>query len=185
MKNAQKTSTKSLVLTGMFVAVLAVLSQLSIPMPSGIPVTLQTFAVALVAYVLGAKLGVMAIVVYILLGAVGVPVFANFYSGVGVLVGTTGGFIWGFIFMTILCGLGWVQKKKVLAVIFSAAGLLLCHLFGILQFMAVMDMGFISSAEIVSLPYLVKDILSVVAAYFVSAAIRKALYAADLAYGIL
>ena len=65
----------------MFTAVVAVLSQIAIPMPSGVPVTLQTLAVALCGYVLGSKKGAVSLLVYALLGAVGAPVFANFKGG--------------------------------------------------------------------------------------------------------
>ncbi len=71
----KRVSTRSIVITGMFAAVIAVLAQVALPMPSGVPVTLQTFAIALTGVVLGAKLGMAAAGVYILLGAVGVPVF--------------------------------------------------------------------------------------------------------------
>ncbi|MDO4522769.1 MAG: biotin transporter BioY [Eubacteriales bacterium] len=179
MKKTQSSKTMMVIMVGMFAAVLAALSQLSIPMPSGVPVTLQTFAVALTAYVLGWKLGGLATVVYILLGAVGVPVFANLHGGVGVLVGATGGFIWGFLFMVLLCGFG-MQKNKALLCVLSAAGLAVCHLLGILQFMAVMDMGFTESAVLVSVPYLVKDVISVVVAYLLAVAVRRALNAADI-----
>lgn len=180
MEKKQRMSTKSIIMIGMFAAVLAVLSQLSIPMPSGVPVTLQTFAVALTAYVLGWKFGCAATIVYILLGAVGVPVFAGFSGGVSVLTGMTGGFIWGFIFMVLLCGFGMAQKNKVLLGVLSALGLAVCHLLGIVQFMAVSGNGFAASAMMVSVPYLIKDVVSVVIAYVLALAIRRALNAANI-----
>ncbi|MDO4632423.1 MAG: biotin transporter BioY [Eubacteriales bacterium] len=185
MSEKRSSKTMIVVLTGMFAAVLAVLSQLSIPMPSGVPVTLQTFAVALTAYVLGWKVGTLATVVYVLIGAVGVPVFANLHGGVGVLVGATGGFIWGFILMVLLLGFALEAKNKVLLVVLSAAGLAVCHLLGILQFMAVMNangkgMSFAAAAMLVSVPYLLKDIISVAAAYFLAMAVRRGLRAANL-----
>lgn len=180
MEKKQRVSTKSIIMVGMFAAVLAVLSQLSIPMPSGVPVTLQTFAVALTAYVLGWKLGCAATVVYILLGAVGVPVFAGLSGGVSVLTGMTGGFIWGFIFMVLLCGIGMAQKNKAVLAVLSAAGLAVCHLLGIIQFMAVSGNGFAASAMMVSVPYLIKDAASVVIAYLLALAVRRALNAADI-----
>ena len=182
MEKGRGRSTRAVVMTGMFVAVLAVLSQLSIPLPSGVPITLQTFAVALTAYVLGAKMGVAAVAVYILLGALGVPVYANFSAGPGVLFGMTGGFFWGFLFMALLCGWGMEQGKKALLAGVSAAGLAICHLLGIAQFMAVMHMGFAEAALLASVPYLVKDALSVAAAYLAALAVRRALRAAALAY---
>ena len=168
-------TTKRLVMTGMFVAVLAVMSQLSIPLPSGVPITMQTFAVALTAYVLGAKMGVWVMAAYLLLGAVGVPVFAGFSAGPGVLFGTAGGFLWGFICMVVLCGIGIGRDNRALLVVLSAAGLALCHLLGIFQFMAVMGMGFWESFVMVSLPYLLKDAVSLAAAYVVALAVRRAL----------
>ena len=86
----------------MFTAVLAVLSILQIPMPTGVPITLQTFAMALCGYVLGWQSGVAATLLYIVLGTVGVPIFAGMSAGPGVLFGYTGGFIFGFIFLTVM-----------------------------------------------------------------------------------
>ena len=70
-----------------------------ISIPSVVPFTMQTFAVFLVLLVLGGRRGTMTIVVYVLLGAVGLPVFSQFGAGIGVLLGSTGGYILGFIFM--------------------------------------------------------------------------------------
>lgn len=164
----------------MSVAVLAVLSQLSIPLPSGVPLTMQTFAVALTAYVLGPGLGAAATAVYILLGAAGIPVYAGFGAGVGVLFGTAGGFLWGFLFMAALCGMGISRDNRALQAALSAAGLAVCHLLGVLQFMLVMGMGFRESFILVSLPYLLKDALSVAAAFTVALALRRALRAAAI-----
>lgn len=178
MKN-QRDSTKMLVLSGMFAAVLGVLSQLQIPMPSGVPVTLQTFAVALAGYVLGWKFGLVSTAAWILLGAVGVPVFSQFSGGVGVLAGATGGFIWGFPAMAALCGYGYAKKPVIFAGT-SLAGLAVCHLAGVLQFSIVMDMGSAQSFMLVSFPYLVKDVLSLVGAYAVARAVRTGLHAAGV-----
>lgn len=168
-----------LVLSGMFAAVLGVLSQLQIPMPSGVPVTLQTFAVALAGYVLGWKFGVVSTAAWILLGAAGVPVFSQFSGGFGVLAGATGGFIWGFPAMAALCGWGYAKKPVIFAGA-SLAGLAVCHLAGVLQFSAVMEMGFVQSFLLVSLPYLIKDILSLIGAYAAAKAVRTGLRAAGL-----
>ena len=70
-----------------------------ISIPAAVPFTMQTFAVFLVLLILGGRRGTMTIVVYVLLGAVGLPVFSQFGAGIGVLLGSTGGYILGFIFM--------------------------------------------------------------------------------------
>ena len=89
------------------------------------------------------------------------------------LVGMTGGFIWGFLLMVLLCGFGVAQKNKALTALFSIAGLAVCHFLGVLQFMVVSGRGFAESALLVSVPYLAKDVISIGVAYFVAMAVRR------------
>ena len=102
MKN-NTLSVPEIAMTGMFTAVLAVLSILQIPMPSGVPITLQTFAVALCGYVLGARKGLLSVALYLLIGFMGLPVFTGMTSGIGKLFGFTGGFLYGFLFLVFFC----------------------------------------------------------------------------------
>lgn len=159
----------------MFAAVLAVLSQIQLPMPSGVPVTLQTFAAALGGFMLGMWGGVRMVLIYVLVGAVGVPVFSGFEGGIGVLIGPKGGFIWGFVILAALCGYGDSKKKSARIIAAAGAGLLLCHLLGIFQFMAVMKIGFIKAALLTSLPFLPKDALSVIGAYLAAKRVKRRL----------
>ena len=101
--NRQKITT--IVLCALFAAITAVLSQIAIPMPSGVPVTLQTFAIALCGFYLCTARATVSTVVYVLLGAVGVPVFSGFKGGIASIVGPTGGFIIGFIAMAAISGI--------------------------------------------------------------------------------
>lgn len=177
---AVKPSTREIVYIGMFAAILAILSQISIPMPSGMPITLQTFAVALTGYVLAWKRGTAGVLIYILLGAVGVPVFSGLRGGVQVLAGHTGGFIWGFIFMAMFCGVGIIQENKTLGIMIGLIGLAICHLFGVIQFAVVMEMDILKSFLLASAPYLIKDAVSVIFAYILGYRIRKSLLKANL-----
>lgn len=179
-KSAKRTMTGTVVYVGMFAAILAVLSQIAIPMPTGMPVTLQTFAVALTGAVLGGKLAIASTAVFILLGAAGVPVFAQFSGGFGILVGPTGGFIWGFLFMALLCGIGSSMKKKLSGLAVGLAGLVICHIFGAAQYALVAGIGFGKSVLLVSVPYLVKDIISVVLAFSLGTLVRGRLRKAGL-----
>ena len=88
----QKTNFKTLDLCmiGVVTAVIVIMAQISIPMPLGVPMTMQTFAITLAGIILGSKKGAVASLIYVLLGAVGVPVFANFSGGYQLLVGPTG-----------------------------------------------------------------------------------------------
>lgn len=173
-------ATREIVYAGMFAAVLAILSQISIPMPSGVPITLQTFAVALTGFVLAWKRGMASTLIYILLGAVGVPVFAGFRGGLQVLVSHTGGFIWGFIIMTLLCGVGIMKKDKLSGILLGLTGLAICHVFGTMQFTMITKMSLPKSFLLVSAPYLIKDVLSVIFAYIIGSQIRKGLLKAGL-----
>lgn len=161
---------------GMFAAMTAVLAQISIPMPSGVPLSLQTFAVALSCFVLGAKNGSFSVLIYLLLGAVGLPVFTAFRSGFGVLFGSTGGFLWGFLILGIFCGLSVRQYHKVIKILFCTAGILLCHLLGVLQFMFVTHTDFGQAFLAASMPYLLKDALVVSAAFLTAGKVRRQLH---------
>lgn len=168
------------VLTGVMAALLAVLSQISIPLPSGVPVTLQTFAVALCGYMLGPALGCLAVGVYLALGAVGVPVLAGFCGGFGFFLGMTGGFLWGFLPMAFLCGLGMKTSRRYLALLLGMAGLAVCHLAGSMQFGLVTGTPFFTAFLTASAPYLVKDAVSLALAYLAAVAVTASLKKADL-----
>lgn len=168
-----KNKTKMIVGVGVMAAIIAVLSQITIPLPTHVPVTLQTFAVALAGYFLGWQGGTAAALVYALLGAIGVPVFAGWSGGFGVITGYTGGFIYGFIVMAFLCGLGakFCSNKissKAVAIALGIAGLACDHLLGAIQYAVIANISLGKSILLVSVPYLVKDIISVVAAYLIS-----------------
>lgn len=100
------TRTAALTKISLMVAVTAVMAQLAIPMPAGVPMTLQTLAVTFAGAILGQKQGTLAMVVYLLIGTVGVPVFSSFTGGAAVLVGPTGGFLWSFPIMAMIIGYG-------------------------------------------------------------------------------
>ena len=97
---------------GIFTAILALLSQIAIPLPGGVPVTLQTFAVCLCGYFLGKKDGLCSLCVYVMLGICGAPVFTGFSGGFYHFLGGTGGFIIGFIILAFLCGLGITENEN-------------------------------------------------------------------------
>lgn len=167
--------TRKIVYTALFSALIAAMSQIAIPLPSGVPLTLQTFAIAFAGFFLGWKSALASMLIYIALGAMGVSVFANFTGGIQKLVGLTGGFIWGFVALAVFSGVAFNGKKNsvVCSVASSIAGLAVCHLLGITQFSLVSGTEWGASAIAVSVPYIAKDVLSVLAAYWVSVNVRK------------
>lgn len=180
MKRRAALSTKEMIRAAMFTAATAALSQLSVPLSVGVPITLQTLAIALCGYVLGWKLGLIATGAYILLGAAGLPVFAGLSGGPGILFGMSGGFIWGFLPFALLCGAGMAVQSKAAGIAMGFAGLAVCHMMGVMQFSLVTGTGYVSSLAVASLPFILKDAVSVVAAYFGAMAVRAALIRAKL-----
>lgn len=168
-----KIKTSDIVLVGVFAAVLAVLSQITIPLPTGVPVTLQTFAVSLCGYFLGWKRGFAAVLVYILLAAAGVPVLAGFCGGFSYILGLSGGFIYGFLFTAVLCGAPF--KHKAVKIAAGCIGILVCHLCGVLQFALITGDSIVTSFLLVSAPFLIKDFISAALAFFCGLVIKRAL----------
>lgn len=177
----QKTlSIRRMAQVSVLAAVLAALSQLSIPLPSGVPVTLQTLAVALCGYVLGPRFGALATGLYLLLGGIGLPVFAQLSGGADKLIGVTGGFLWGFLPFAALCGLARRRKGMAPVAALSLAGLAACHALGVLQFALVTGSAPGQAFLLVSLPYIAKDAASVAAAWLLALPVNRALDRAGL-----
>lgn len=180
MKIQWRSKLQQMVMAGVMAALLAVMSQLSVPLPTGVPVTLQTFGVALCGFVLGPAWGALSVGVYLALGAVGLPVFAGFTGGLAAFAGMTGGYLWSFLPMAFLCGLGARRGGKLFALAMGFAGLAVCHLCGVLQFAGVTAtqpwQGFLAA----SAPYLLKDGISLALAYGIGEALLFALKRARL-----
>lgn len=177
-------STKGIVLSGMFAAILAAISQISIPMPTGVPITIQLFGVALVGVVLGWRLGLFSTLVYILIGAVGLPVFSGFRGGIGVLAGLTGGYILAWPVMVVLCGLRFrTENKKLslfLGILFALLGLIIDEVAGGIQW-ALLSGGTMSFKAVFTysmVSFVPKDILITILAVILGRQIRKPLYRA-------
>ncbi|MBS1401888.1 MAG: biotin transporter BioY [Oscillospiraceae bacterium] len=132
-----KLKTKDLALCALFAALIAVCAWISIP--ATVPFTLQTFAVFAALGLLGGKRGTVAVAVYLLLGAVGLPVFAGFQGGIGALLGTTGGYLLGFL-LTALIVWGFEARfgsKTAVFILAAVLGMLVCYAFGTAWYLVV------------------------------------------------
>lgn len=152
-----------------FTAMIAVCSQIYIP--TTIPFTLQTMAVFITGGILGCKRGTLSIIVYLLLGIIGVPVFAEFSSGLGVLFGMTGGYIIGFIFTSLIVGFmcDKLGKKLWVLVVSMILGLAVCYAFGTVWFMIVYTrtvepIDIIGALSLCVFPYLLFDLAKIAVA---------------------
>ena len=162
-------------------ALMVVCSWISIP--ATVPFTLQTFAVFCSLGLLGGRRGTAAILVYLLLGALGVPVFAGFSSGIGILFGTTGGYLLGFILMGLVYWLGerLSMDSRNIRIISMILGLLLCYAFGTAWFMFVYarQTGAIALGTALAwcvVPFLLPDLVKMALALLLSGRLRKALH---------
>lgn len=165
---------------GVFTVLIAICSWISIP--TAIPFTLQTFAVFLAVAVLGGKRGTLSVVVYVLLGAIGVPVFAEFTGGIGIILRNTGGYIIGFIFSALIMWLmeSLFGKKLLVQVISMVLGLLACYAVGTAWFMFVYmrDSGAVGVATVLGwcvIPFIIPDAVKIALALTLSNALKKPL----------
>src|SRR5690625_2497146 len=110
---------RMMIVTALFAAITSILAQVSIPMPLGVPITGQTLAIGLAATILGSRFGTLSVLLYLIIGGIGVPVFAQLSGGLGVIVGPTGGFLVGFIAATFIVGYYLEDTSVELAIAFS------------------------------------------------------------------
>lgn len=175
---AAKFRTRDLAYIAMCVALTAICSWISIP--TTIPFTLQTMAVFLTMGLLGGKRGTMAVLAYILLGAVGAPVFAEFSGGIGVLLRNTGGYIIGFLFAALLM---WAMERLLgdslwVLGVSMVLGMLVYYSFGTVWFMYLYmhNTGAISLATALGwcvIPFVFPDLVKAAAALFLTARLRR------------
>lgn len=153
----KKLKTIDIVYVGLFAALIAVCAWISIPMT--VSFTLQTCAVCLTAGLLGWKRGTLTIIIYILLGMIGMPVFTGFKSGIAAVTGPTGGYIVGFIFTALIVGFAVdrLGKKLWVNVVFMVVGILVCYLFGTVWFMIAYKVTFVSALTTCVIPFLIPD----------------------------
>ena len=168
-----------MVLASLFASLMALCSWLSIPIPP-VAFTLQTFGVLLSLGVLGGKWGSVSVLLYLLLGLVGLPVFSGFRGGIGMLLGPTGGFLVGFLAMALVYWLATAlfgEKCRLLALIF---GQLLCYFLGTLWVMdAYVKQGGSASFGAVMLltvaPYLLPDAAKLTLAWLLAKRLHRRL----------
>ena len=172
-------TTKELVLTAMFTALIAVCSIISIPIGE-ISLTLQTFAVFCALNIIGGRNGLFSVLVYILLGCIGLPVFSKMQSGAGVITGPTGGYILGFVLMALVYwgGTKLLGKSLPVRVSLMVVGLILCYTFGTIWFVfgytkSGSDMTFIHAMELCVLPYIPGDVVKLILALVITERIKK------------
>ena len=170
-------STRELVLVGLFAAITAVCAQISIPLPfTTVPFTLQVFAVCLAGAILGKRLGAMSLVIYLLVGAVGVPVFAGFSGGLSKIAGASGGYLLSYPIAAFIIGYVF-EKRQDFTVRFIAMliGLVIIYTLGVTQLKFVGNYPWATAFIYGAAPFIVLDIAKAFLATLVSSAVIRSL----------
>lgn len=178
IKDTDSNKTRDIVYMSVFTAMISICSWISIP--ASIPFTLQTMGVFMTVGLLGGKRGTLTVLTYILLGAIGVPVFAGLTGGVSVLLGTTGGYIIGFLLSALLMwGIETIMGRNQIVLAFSmVAGLIVCYVFGTAWFMLIYTQhsGVIGLSTVLGLcviPFIIPDLIKIGVALFLTNRLKK------------
>ena len=178
IKDTDSNKTRDIVYMSVFTAMISICSWISIP--ASIPFTLQTMGVFMTVGLLGGKRGTLTVLTYILLGAIGIPVFAGLTGGISVLLGTTGGYIMGFLLSALLMwGIETIMGRNQIVLAFSMiAGLIVCYAFGTAWFMMIYTQhsGVIGLSTVLGLcviPFIIPDLIKIGVALFLTNRLKK------------
>lgn len=174
----KRISLRKQILCAIFAAVIAILAQITIPIPfTVVPITMQVFAIILTGIILGARLGSFTVLIYILLGAVGAPVFVQFKGGFQTLIGPTGGYLIAYPITAAIIGYFSYKYKKNYLMIFlgGVLGLAVCYSIGTTQLMFVANLTPRAALMAGVIPFVPLDILKLILAIIVGTKIQSKL----------
>lgn len=178
---------RSMIVTALFAAIIGVLAQLIIPLPfSPVPITGQTLAIGLAATILGARYGTISVLLYLVIGATGVPVFAEFSGGISKLVGPTGGYLVGFIPAAFIIGL-YLEKTKFTifhAIIGNTIGMIITLIFGTVWLKIAADLSWTAAFISGFTPFLILGFIKAALASWIGIIVRKRLVSAKLLFSV-
>ncbi|MYL47279.1 biotin transporter BioY [Virgibacillus halodenitrificans] len=181
--SASSLKLRMMIVTALFAAIIGVLAQVTIPLPL-VPITGQTLAIGLAATILGWRYGTLSILLYLALGAIGVPVFAQMSAGVGILFGPTGGYLFSFIPTALCIGL-YLEKTSFNfknAIIANIIGMFISLLLGTvwLKYIAELSWGAAFASGVA--PFLIVGLIKAVLAAWIGIMVRQRLASANLLY---
>lgn len=176
-----KLSTKDMTETAVMAAVLCILGPLSVPI-GPVPLSLAPLAILMAAYILGTFKGTAACMLYLILGAIGIPVFAGFSGGFGDIAGPTGGYLIGYIFLALIAGWFISRFYDIIWVQFlgMCLGMAVLYAFGTAWLAHVAGMTFKEALAAGVLPFIIGDLLKIICSIFLGRAINKRLEAGGL-----
>ena len=182
-ENKVTTHTKQITLIGLMTAVVCILGPLSIPLPiSPVPVSFTNLAIFLAVYLLDLKGGTVCLLVYLALGAAGLPIFSGFSGGLGKLAGPTGGYLIGFIFLALIQGflMNRFPGKNTAAIAGMLLGMVVCYFFGTVWLAWQMNLSFTSALFLGVVPYLPGDAVKILAVALTGPKLKAAIKRAEV-----
>ncbi len=177
----RKTAVKDITQVSIITALLCILAPMSIPI-GPVPVSLTSFVIYLSLYMLGMKKGTLSILIYLLIGAVGLPVFSGYTGGLAKLTGATGGYLVGFIFIALIGGYvidHWPDQYWLhfLAYVLSTA---ICYALGTIWFVYLMQCTLAYALSVCVTPFILVDLCKMVVGILVGSRVRKRLAKASI-----
>ncbi|MFO1443779.1 biotin transporter BioY [Bacillus sp. Bva_UNVM-123] len=176
---------RSLITTALFAAIISVMAQLIIPLPL-VPITGQTLAIGLASTILGSRYGTISILLYIAIGATGVPVFAELSGGISKLIGPTGGYIVGFIPAAFIIGY-YMEKTSftfVNAMIANTLGMIITLVFGTVWLKIAAELSWTAAIASGMTPFIIVGLIKAALASWVGIIIRRRLLSARLLFSL-
>lgn len=174
---------RMMIITALFAAIIGILAQVTIPLPL-VPITGQTLAIGLAATILGAKYGTLSVLVYLGLGAVGIPVFAQMSGGLGSLFGPTGGYLFGFIPTAFIIGYYLEKTSYTLAnaVIANVLGMFMALAFGTVWLKIFADLSWPGALMGGFVPFILVGLIKAALAAWIGITVRNRLKSANILY---
>lgn len=175
------TKLRMMIISALFAAIIGVLAQITVPLPL-VPITGQTLAIGLAATILGAKYGTLSVLIYLCMGAIGLPVFAQMSGGLGILFGPTGGFLVGFIPTAFIIGY-FLEKTSFTvknAIIANIIGMLIALTFGTVWLKVIANLSWTAALTAGFLPFLIVGVLKAILASWAGIVVRNRLESTNL-----
>ncbi|PLR76654.1 BioY family transporter [Bacillus sp. V3-13] len=177
----QQVKLRMMIVTALFAAVIGILAQITIPLPL-VPITGQTLAIGLAATILGARFGTLSVILYLIIGAVGVPVYAEFSGGASVLVGPTGGYLVGFVPTAFL--IGFILEKTSFtfknAMIANSLGMVVTLIFGTVWLKIAAGLTWTAALAGGFTPFIIVGLIKAALASWIGVLVRNRLQSANL-----
>ncbi|MEG1070026.1 MAG: biotin transporter BioY [Ruthenibacterium sp.] len=171
----KKYNTKTLILIALFAALTAVLAQIQLPI-GPVPFNLAVLGAFLAGMLLPPLAATLSMGVYMMLGIIGIPVFAGFMGGPAVLFGKTGGYVLGYLAIAFCTALAMQKSGKIVVVACSMVfGLAVCYTLGTIWFMIFTGMGLVQSLTFCVIPFIIPDIVKGICAWLLGKTLQTRL----------